>query len=73
MSEPAAKDKGETKRGGVDEEDDDNDDLFGDWLILSTRFKLPFFFSNVYTHSREIGNVVFPLCISNGSKQAKEH
>ncbi|KAJ0240549.1 Protein phosphatase 1 regulatory inhibitor subunit PPP1R8 [Hirschfeldia incana] len=30
VSEPAAKDKEETKRGGVDEEDDDNDDLFGD-------------------------------------------
>ncbi|KAL0737355.1 hypothetical protein Bca4012_013565 [Brassica carinata] len=30
VSEPAAKDKEETKRGGVNEEDDDNDDLFGD-------------------------------------------
>ncbi|KAL0889402.1 hypothetical protein Bca101_013385 [Brassica carinata] len=30
VSEPAAKDKEETKRGGVNEEEDDNDDLFGD-------------------------------------------
>ncbi|KAF8108389.1 hypothetical protein N665_0109s0016 [Sinapis alba] len=30
VGEPAAKDKEETKHGGVNKEDDDNDDLFGD-------------------------------------------